>query len=200
MSNLPNPVGKFTKTSFLEVKSFTAFFYWGKSLETPNTRQAFSKSTVNIYINISGSFRHVVFTEVHSSGLWKCNIPCYWWKFRQSTWRQEQAFLPSISDGEGSRVHDTSDTSDLDRLRIRLVSKYWAAPGRRARLPITWLPYLALSFIPPCEPCQFDISKSSTSSVFSVQQFNLCWGICWPHKRGFLRPLLPQTIYLLLEG
>ena len=41
--------------------------------------------------------------------------------------------------------------------------------------------------------------QSSTSSVFSVEQFNLCWGICWPHKRGFLRPLLSQTFYLLLE-
>ena len=49
---------------------------------------------------------------------------------------------------------------------LMLVSKYWAAPGRRAWLPITWLPYLAISFIPPCEPSQFDIPKAQLVLFF----------------------------------
>ena len=52
---------------------------------------------------------------------------------------------------------------------LMLVSKYWAEPGRRAWLPIMWLPYLApSSFFLPYEPSCFEISKAQLVLLFPL--------------------------------
>ena len=82
ISVLPNPVGRFTKTSFLDIKAFIAFSCWGKD---PEYVGSFLQSTVNIKISgISRStfLKFFRFVKVQHSLLLV--------EIRQSIWRQEQ--------------------------------------------------------------------------------------------------------------